>query len=428
MPKEAFAYDDKEYNYHAADVYHWQDGYFSEREGTAIPLKTISWKGVELVQQDEAIKAAISTHGEDTPQVECIFSSETLAFELPKGNLESRPIDYDIPGLLLGLSDAQGKLRTLFIRKENGVLRSNEYAGQIVFPRRGRLFALQCYTYEKDLMDEWNGEENRVGALNIRKLLCGPLGVDQTEKFKKMLGLNPGYNYYDLIDAPLYVGPEYVCYTQREYQSGGSWHASVNSVRFDKLDDLSKFKQAAQANDDYITRLEPTFKETTLADYIFGARAKNLYQPDPFTWAGNPIVDFCQLAIKRNIGKWSLMLPVFEEGMHPGNGSYGNGIKDFAVFSNDVPVTLATNSGAMELSGGWNTWEAKDLFQFPGGECFAEQYEYFLRIGTETKENDWRVDVSYVLDIPIGYDEYIVSINFASNENECHTWDSCLIC
>ncbi|MCL2105774.1 MAG: hypothetical protein FWH26_01725 [Oscillospiraceae bacterium] len=398
------AYDDKEQNYHVAEVFQMEDDQFLERKSAVIPFKTISWVNVELIQQDEQIRAVMNVE----QRVESIFNSTGPVFELPKGNMESGPVDYDVPALLLGLSDKAGNLRTLFIRKEDGIIRSSEYAGQIIFPRQNKLYSLKAYIHEEDIVETFDdGEAYRAGSLDIKKLLYGPLGADLTASFKKMLQ-TPEYGHFGVSDIPLYVGPEYVCYIQNEtYASGGSYHWDTDTIRFDKLTDLSRFKSVRDKN----YYLIPDFKGKTLTDYVFGAGAKAFYQADTFTYAGNtnPSVDFHELAIRRNVGKWSLMLPVFGEGMHPGNGSFHRGINDFAAFSNDVPKALAANSEAMKLEG-WNNWGAKDLFQFPGGDAVACQYENFLMIGNQDNNDD--------LCIPVRYDEYIVSINFADKDTQ----------
>lgn len=66
----------------------------------------------------------------------------------------------------------------------------------------------------------------------------------------------------------------------------------------------------------------------------------------------------------------------------------------------------------------WSKWDAKDLFQFPGSEATLVQYDYFIEV--HCGDN---ISVDYVLAIPVNFDEYIVSINFADNDTQ-NAWIS----
>ena len=105
------------------------------------------------------------------------------------------------------------------------------------------------------------------------------------------------------------------------------------------------------------------------------------------------------------------MLPVMQDYYHPGNGSSSNRVQEFAAFSNDVPAYLASNDEAMEVPGAWSYWEARDLVQFPESTAFLAQYDYRIGIGNQEKGNFFGESLD--LQIPIVFDEYIVSINFA---------------
>ncbi|MCL2578053.1 MAG: hypothetical protein FWE27_08390 [Defluviitaleaceae bacterium] len=84
--------------------------------------------------------------------------------------------------------------------------------------------------------------------------------------------------------------------------------------------------------------------EETLADLILGDNANILYQSNIHTYHGrtNPYVDFKQLAIMRNSGKWSLMQPM------------GGGL--------------------------WSHWEAKDILSFPESDAYLFPYDYRIVI------------------------------------------------
>ena len=413
-----------------AAMYTLRDGSLSRHEDTVnIPLRTYALSShpdkVVLSQEDGTIKARIVYPVEsEALQPECIFNRETLCFEIPKANLESESIEYSFPGLLLGLSDNVGNLRTLFIRQEDGRIRCNEYAGEIIFPRKGELFSLKRYSFHKDITETHEEETYRVGSLDIEKLLCGPLGADMTVELKKIIDPNMQYMHCGSADTPLYIGPDYVCYIQnRSEYSGGSYGSGRDHIRFDRYEDLPRFTTATD-RDWGGFHLEPLFKEKSLAEHIFGAKTKDLYQSDLFTQAGNPnpYVDFRDLAIKRNIGKWSIMLPVITESLHPGNGSNHRWFSDFAVFSNDVPAALATNREAVQLERSWETSSLKDLFSFPGGSAYVHQYDNYLHIGEKSQTYSYSDILD--LDIQVHYEEYIVSINFAGNGEQAKWRDA----
>ena len=402
-----------------ANICYIDNNSFSDMQFVDIHLITDSKEDIKLVQEGEIIKLVVYDDSNERPEglPELLFNSANLSFELPKlGDVESEPVDYDLPGLLLGLSDQEGNLRTLFIRKEDGKIRIKEYSSQIIFPRQNRLFSLKSYILEEELNEDMFGEKADyvTGKLDFRKILYAPLGVDLSADFEEMLLPKSRFGYHSSTDIPLYIGSDYVCYIQEgHYSMGGTYHWGPSAVRFDKLDDLLKFTLNSGDFDD-IHVLSPNFTETTLADLVYGPKAKDLYQSDVRTYGGEiiPYLDFRQLSIKRNLGKWSLMLPLIEEYYHPGNGSNGSQIKNFAVYSNDVPDFLTSNSEAMELIGNWNSWNAKDILAFPQSNAFLAQYDYYIGIGYQ-EDGFWQ---PFDISIPVRIDEYIVSINFADTK------------
>jgi hypothetical protein len=410
----------KELIKYSSDIYVLHENEFSVEKYVAIPLQTFAGNKLRLLQQGGTIKGVISDNRD--LYAECFFVSDKLSFEIPKGDFESEPVDYDVPALLLGLSDSKGNLRTLYIHQEDRKIYSDEYSGQIIFPRQNKLFSLKNYVLDEEIIDEESGFEisnYRSGKLDFQKLLCSPLGTDLTADFDKIFNPKTKWGYYGVTDIPLYVGADYICYIQNEYYSGGGTYSrSADNIRFDKLDNLSKF--TADYGDDGMDEftLISNFKETTLADLIYGVKVKELYQSDIRTYGGNlnPYVDLKQLSIKRNLGKWSLMLPVMDEYYHPGNGSNGNTITTFVAYSNSVPTFLATNSEAMETIGVWSYWNAKDRIKFPESKAFLAQYDYDIGIGNREAGNNFIESTD--IKIPILIDEYIVSINFTNNDTK----------
>lgn len=404
-------------NYQAT-VYIPRDNAFTVEDFIDIPLKVISSDSLRLVQEDDIIKTLISN-----PQnlSVCIFKSENISFELIKNEIKSSSIDYDMPGLLLGLSDSHGNIRTLSICKEDGKISVDEYSDQIIFSRKNILFILKHYTLKEDFYgDEFENEtEYRTGALDIKKFICAPIGVDLTDIYNHIFDSDASWSYYNNLDIPLYIGEDYICYIQNSSHSGGgTWRLSPSCIRFDKLDNLSDFIYDDKSW--VYGGIVPDFDEKPLCELIYGNKAEDYYQSNITTYGGetNPYVDFTQLSLKRNLGKWSLMLPIMEEYHHPGNGSYSNWIKTFAVYSNDVPDFLNTKDEIVEL-GGWNNWNAKDLFKFPDSDATLYQYDYFIGICSQSDSPQEPED--YDVFVPVDIDEYIVSISF-SNTGTQETW------
>jgi len=381
----------------------------------AIPMKVPSGYELRLVQQYGAVKAVIPNdqHIDNFDESGCVFNSSSLAFERPKGPWLSDPVDYDLPGLLLGVSDSDGNVKTLYIRKENGRIWADEYDGRIVFTRQGKLFSLKCYTdYEESrghYTDE-NGKINEypIGCIDIKKLVCAPLGAESSAVIKKT-GEESEWSFRSSHDVPLYVGEDYVCYIQKSSISGGgTFGGGASVIRFDKLDDLSDFTFGDQ--------MIPGFDSKTLADIIYGKKAEDFYQTEIRTYGGQlcPYIDFRQLSVKRNLGKWSLMLPVMEDFYHPGNGSYTNWPDSFAAFSNDVPGFLVPDNKAAELSGSWSYWNVKDLIKFPGSIAYLLQFDNVIEIGASA-DNAYNLGPIDAY-IPVNLDEYIVSVCYADKD------------
>ena len=376
-----------------------------------IPVKVDSNNSFQLVQQEGVIKGIIDNRycGQPIGSPEYLFNSANFSFDLASVPLKSGPVDYDFPGLLLGMSDTHGNIRTLFIRKDESRIRVDEFSDQIIFPRQDRLYALKHYThYEDDNKDEFGNEhEYWTGSVGIRKLVCSPLGEESTFDFAISFS-DLMWRFCDSNDIPLFVGEDYISYVQKSsYTGGGTFSADATDIRFDKLDDLSKFSFEYQ--------MTPRFNEETLADYIYGKKAVTLKQQNVRTYGGqpNPYIDFKHLSIMRNLGKWSLMLPVMGEYCHPGNGSFSNWIQEFAAFSNDVPTSLIKSNEAVEYLGVWSYWDAKDLIQFPGSDALLAQYDYVIGIGNREKGEGFEGALD--MRIPVALDEYIVSIYFADD-------------
>lgn len=395
-----------------ADLFMPDSNTFLTERYIDIPLKLTQSDHLSLVQEGDLIKTTVSNN---EFFITCEFDHDTSSFVRSEKAIQKASIDYDMPKLFLGLSDSQGKLRTLLIYKEEDEIKVDEYRDQIIILRDNKPFTLKHYVLEKELYesDSETGEEWTTGSLNIKKLLCAPTDLDFSkleDDFNKLFDVEETWTFYDSLDIPFYIGENYICYLQSSFHSGGgTFRIAPDYIRFDKLDNLSDFTYDGQSQG--YGGMVPDFKEQTLSEVIYGNKAKRLYQSDisSYGYKTNPYVDFTQLSLKRNLGKWSLMLPVMEEYYHPGNGSYSNWIKTFAAYSNDVPDFLKTEEEIIEL-GGWNNWYAKDFFKFPNSNAALFQYDYY--IGIRDQESDLGSN-DYDIYIPVEIDESIVSINFS---------------
>jgi len=364
------------------------------------------------------------------PKEESIFSLKGflnggegmfLEPQLPK----EAACEYDFPALLLGLSNANGDLRTIYFSKASGKLGYQIYDDRVIFPRSGKLYAVKPYVISRR-----TGEDNTVGKEDYRKLLCAPLGVDRSKTMEKIFVQVNGDMNYDLRERPLYVGDSYICYTQTlGGGSGGSYGWSSETVRFDKLDDLSRFtavypKNPAQTE----MMLRPNFQSQTLAAYVYGARANTMYQNDTRSHYDDaaPFINLRELAIARSKGKWSLMVPLFHESLHPGNGSSHKYMSELAVWRSDIPSALASgscNSDAEKFGDRWAYIGAKDIISVPGGKLNILQQDTYLGVfSPDESENNEQNG----LQVRIAPGEYIVSIHFASSEKERRAWEKAL--
>ncbi|MCL2695365.1 MAG: hypothetical protein FWE69_03455 [Clostridiales bacterium] len=411
-----------------ADVYAPGADGFSVGKNIEIPLTVDECDSVHLEQWGDTVRAMVYQYGDYriTEASKCLFDSETLSFVIPNERQTSEPVAYDLPGLLLGLSDSRGNLRTLFIRKEGGRILCDTYEEQIIFPRQDGLYALKNYKlYESwsEHIEEYNWRE---GILDFNKLLCGPLGEDQSAVMETIFSPKPEEDCYSVTDIPLYVGPEYVCYMQTREFSGydASWSVGGDDIRFDRLDDLADFTFRPENSCHNAEILTPNFGQTTLAELVYGPKAKAFFPSDARSAGGeweypNPFTEMRQLALKRNCGKWSLALPVMKEYAYPWIDVYGSRIESFVVYSNTVPAFLLPDGGAGEReTEDRGFWEERDLVSFPNSSVLLVMDDYYIAIGNRDEGPYYG---SVALYIPVQIDEYIVSIHFADTD-ELAAW------
>lgn len=371
-----------------------------------IPVKAMDGWDLQLIQQDDTVKVV---YGDEMITPECIFNSEERIFELAEVHMQGESVDYEMPGLLLGLSDTDGNLRTLFIRKEDDTLHADEYRGEIIISQDKELFSVKQYQrYEDFYEDEFdNNEAFLTGNIDVQKLIYGPFGMDPAGEFDGVTEADT-WSYNRIHDIPLYIGDTYICYIQSTYESGGgTYQASASDIYFEKLEQLS------EGSPEPGVPLMP--ERSALADLVYGSRADVLYKNLPLVQELRlyPYVDIRQLALKRSVGAWMLMLPVMNDYMHPGNGSNSRSITSFAAYDNNVPADLNSEDSSSEMDSGgfgWDAWRAKDYFRLPQTAVNVIQYENYIGIRQSASGEE------FDLTIPVNVDEYIVSIHFIDED------------
>ncbi|MCL2049401.1 MAG: hypothetical protein FWG87_11825 [Defluviitaleaceae bacterium] len=458
----------RDYSYHL--LMPPEDDFQTGLYGKIIPMLVEQSNELILVQEDGVIKGVLQNDPDTTI---CIFNTADLAFERPRQAVESEPTDHEIPALLLGLCDSEGNMRTLFIRKEGDVVLAGQIDDKIVFPYKNELHSVGYYIaaqqqHHSDVLPrladdgsylEWSDDEESYLAWStaewsyslwsntaIKKLWLSPLkpftannedtlehNEDEfdiiesyeefTAKMDSILKEPEGtFGFYELSERPLFIGEDYISYVRYQFETwGGSWHTSNTDTHFAPLERINDFTAYDETPSIFSEQWQPR-TEPTLAEFIFGDIAKALYRERqlPYGAAPNPLVDFRDLVIARNINKWSIMLPIFGESSHPGNGSYSRGIRSFAVFDDNVPDDIVKESTATVFGDWRHWWGAKAIVKFPDSELVLAQYDYHIEITPDTYSFD-----PAILKIPTAIDEYIVSINFAT-EDEQEIWTDIL--
>jgi hypothetical protein len=433
--KESAAYAVIPYQYEcktpSAHIYHALDGEFAATYNVAIPLVTddyryVSDRAFALEQSGGVIRAQVLTHGGEAADTS-LFDTETETFFREKTSLVSGETEVTLSeGLLLGLSDHSGNIRTLWLRQKEDRLYCDEISEQIVFPRQGELYSLKNYI--KDIADNMRISEAGLTEgwwwLDCAKLLCAPLGADITAAFEEIFDPLPRWGTLESKDIPLYVGEDYVCYARDWFFSGGgsgTWSSA--EVRFDRLDDLPRFHVSDESTYEGLPALYPDFEQTYLADLVFGADAEILYQDarETYIYGGHSFADFRELAIMRGGGRWSLALPTIDA-YTAWNGNGGPRIGAFAPFSYEVPASLVSDKDMVREAHGVLGFSARDYFKAPSDDIYFYLTDYRLAVSDRSDANTAE---DLMLEIPVKADEYIVSINWASGRT-LSDWESAI--
>ncbi|MDR2888941.1 MAG: GNAT family N-acetyltransferase [Lachnospiraceae bacterium] len=405
---------------------------FRVREGESVDLRVPLFED-EMVSYIEDGEAGT---------YEPVFNTDTNTFNIISKERQSRITNDTFPALLLGLSDTKGNLRTLYIRMEGARITCTEYPGEIIIPRgqtngasdSGGLFSVRGYEFHEEVESEWQDEETGEVwhatdiRVDVRKLLLASLGVDRSGDIEEQFLPLPEWGFYELTEIPLYIDSEYICYLrQRYYSGGGTFHFYDSAVGFERLDGLDDFTADYSAEAQFFQSGDTINR---LAERLFGGQAKSAMAEEGndanYRYGGEPQFNFNQLAIRRNLGKWCLMLPIQRYYEHSGNGSVTSSIEDFVLYSNELPDFRGSPSDPVDPNEtllGWKylyNWDQKDYLTFPQGEAYLSQFDHIIKIESASDDDpDHITDLS----IPVKIYEFIVSATFA-NEGEQAEWDA----
>ncbi len=345
------------------------------------------------------------------------FVFETAAFDVPGAPTEQ--------GILLGLSGGSLQNRTLFVYPKDGRLICREIPGEIVFPRKKGLYSVRLY--EKTVEQSWEDSSRYPNELKVQKLLTGAYGEDMSGLLS-VYDKGTGYMYTERLDRLYYVGGTYTGFAvQQEFWSGGSYHYFVEQVHFAELytlNDVMSYKESLYNEENATPHVD-------LSGLLLGKAAEQLrgeawrdYPPD-----GGIYLDFSQLMLRHEYGRWRAQAPVFACSYHPGNGSSGRGFSLFADTAIAVPDALAGDGRVSDdFSFDYYTsyrdgYDTRDVTLSPDGQLALVLKTYDLCAYTLDEEGFL---AEMLASVKIAPDEYIVSIHWADGA-ELAQWEKTIL-
>lgn len=377
------------------------------------PYKVPAHDVLQFSLEDNKITAGLTQTKNES---KFVFDPQTLTFTPMLGIQEQKPIQYDLPGVLVGLSNSQGQLRTLYLYKKDDKIQVEEILDKIIFERNHTLHTLQYYNYldEKYLKDFPDRLESKT---DISKLYSRAID-DSTPYHLEIINqdtiINRSFPIRSSKELPLFIGEDYISYIRTEVgRSGGTLNGGKQLVHFNTLEQL---EQVNFTNG----HMTPLFDEKSLVDILFKDQASTLYQ-DNLTRQGERsglFLDFDQLVIKRNVGIWSIMAPIYKQTVHPGNGSNSIGFERFATFSNTIPESIVSSSTNYNIQQEWRYWDARDIFQIPTSPALFIQHDTFIGVNVPNEEMAWEHNDIFDLKVACGVDEFIVSIDYLNEQSK----------
>lgn len=377
-------------------------------EENAAPVRTSYSHPAALKVENDTIYA----YTPDLPNEAVFkFNPVRLRFELDTTLWDQADINYELPGVLIGLTNLNGDIRTLYIYKKDGRIQVDEIKDKILFERDNHLFLLEYYRYFEATYNHQRYVAD--SQLEIDKLRTRSVNDDSDFKINIEFD-EPSEPYLSVRSAkeiPFFVGEDYISYLRVESATGGGLMSyGEGSMHYNTFKQLEQFT--------YLNgTLSPQFKEKTLADIMYGTKAKSLYESSLSSIPKNEkdYLDFYQLFIKRNLGNWSAVLPIMEKSTHPSDGNIGINVKRVLPFENNLPDKIAPSDTDFEIPSAWGFTPIKDILKIPGTNIMIAQYDFYFGVGLIP---DLLTDVKYDVKIPIESSEFIVSIDYLTKNSK----------
>ena len=268
-----------------------------------------------IAVEEDGITLRIS----DYSPVELYIEGRTMSARLCE-DLISLSADGDIGehGLLIGLTDRQSSMRTLFLYSEDGVLYCRMMNDEILFQRGGAPYSLAQYDVEQEFPDKYFLE--RSYSYSYRKLFALPYGVDG-HTLTRTLELDDFFGYWDVEEWPLYVGENVLQLQHNNYYSGGGTYASY----IQRVYTLTYEQLFSPNSDDVIGKGGNGFS------YYENPIDLSLMSGIEAGYVGFPedVLDLNEPLLRHSRGQWRMALPLKTTYYHPGNGRHGVRITDF---------------------------------------------------------------------------------------------------
>ena len=247
------------------------------------------------------------------------------------------PEDYSEYGLLLGLSGDSGGHRTLWIRPYQGALICSEIPDAIVFPYR------EGFGWMKNVQ-RLIGPPGSPGSpsLTLSKLLFGPLGEDADEMSVLLEPFSEAQPYWDdradSTDALYYVGDGYVCYVNQYYTGGDQSAWYYEYARTVPLESVNLFAPHTEAEPSAYIQSELI----DLNDLLDSNLLRSLHTLSDFTYGfeTRSSLDFQNMVLAHNRGRWHLSVPVFRRRMNTDNNGGSAAFERFLPLGIDLPESL----------------------------------------------------------------------------------------
>jgi len=232
-------------------------------------------------------------------------------------------------GLLLGLTDRQSCMRTLFLYPEDGVLYCHIINDEILFQRDEAPYSLAQYQVEQEFPDEYTSDIHYWHT--YKKLFALPYGVNG-HNLTKTFELEDFFGYWNVAEWPLYVGENVLQLQHNNYYSGGGTFASyierVYTLPYEKLFSPSSDDILGKGGDGFAYYENPIDLSLT-----GGIEAGYIGFPEV-------VLDLDEPVLRRSRGQWRMSLPLKTTYYHPGNGRHGVRITNFYDTDATPPIDI----------------------------------------------------------------------------------------